>query len=310
MRSYIAHKNILTYFHKKMSYSHLTNPANTDKQNLYVNDVDIAGDVVIDGGFEIDGLLETKGGISASGTATLPAIAATANITPGITSTTATAQPAAQFTGNNATNIVNITQSGAGAVVSASGGDINLTNGNVSITKNNASNAVLSLSAPNTNAAAVNFTIGGVLCGTLASDVNGITLSGALSDPTFDVNLVVSGANKILASSSYSYNSTALDLKDGPGPLVSNTRVGYLRFTAIPSVAAGNETALTWTNSLATIGSQVRVSVLQTTAAAQSCFTYKGCVPSAGSLELVFLNGGSAATGAGGVLWILAEIIN
>lgn len=294
-----------------MSVSHIIDPANTDLQNVYCQDLDVAGDIVISGGFEIDGLLETKGGISASGTATLPAIAAVANVTTGILSTTATAQSAASFTGNNSSQILNVAQSGAGNAIAVSGGNLSISNGNLVVSKNNATNAVISLEAPNSNAAAINYTIGGVLCGTLAADVNGLSISGALLDPTFDINLVVAGANKVLNNSAYSYAASVYNNAPAPGasPLVANTRVAVLRYEGISSVAAGGEVSLIWTNSLADVGSITAVKVLFTNAATNSCLTFKNSIPASGSVELFFVNGGSAATGAATSLTILAELI-
>lgn len=94
----------------------------------------------------------------------------------------------------------------------------------------------------------------------------------------------------------------------GASPRVANVRCAYLQFTGV-SAAAGAQVALQWTNSLITAQSIISVRVCSTGAASDSALVFKGAVPGSGSASLVFMNGGSQATGST-TLNVIAEILN
>lgn len=240
-----------------MSYAHLTESTNTNKLNVFCNN------------------------LNSSGTSTQGAITCT--------SLTATG-----------------TVTGLGMTVGASGLS---SAGNISLAPA-AGNAVIGINAVAGQAAAVNYTVDGVLAGSVAADANGLTINGALSDPTFDVNVTVAGANKILANSSWSYSAAVFSGAPAAGasPLVANTRVAYLRYTGV-ACAAGAETSVVWTNSLVSAASIINVMVISQGSATNSALQFKSTTPGSGSAEIFFVNG-TATNVTSTTLTLVCEILN
>lgn len=251
-----------------MSYAHLTESTNTNKLNVFCNNLNAAG-------------TSTQGAI----------------------------------------NCTSLTASGTVAGLGMTVGDNGIaSSGGITVTRATG-NAVMTLSAPVGQASAVNYTVAGVLAGSVAADADGLTINGALSDPTFDINILTSAANNLRSNTSYSYQAAVfVDIVSSTlgNPSTAPTRKVFRAQCTNFSVAAGSEAAILIpaTANIITANNLFRVSILGTgpTAlggiASNSSLVYTGNVWDAGNSRqtLVFQNPSATGTGAF-LLDILVEVL-